>query len=73
MQTIVLTSAQSPNKQTDMVASRHRGIGPPPLRYCPRDCFCWLPIFVDIQLLHPSASPRTSKALALIWYRALIW
>ena len=28
------------------------------LRYCPQDCFCWLPIFVDIQLLHPSASPR---------------
>jgi len=25
------------------------------LRYCPRDFFCWLPIFVDIQLLHPSA------------------
>jgi len=21
-------------------------------------CFCWLPIFVDNQLLHPSASPR---------------
>jgi len=22
------------------------------LRYCPRDCFCWLPNFVDIQLVH---------------------
>ena len=20
------------------------------LRYCPRECFCWLPIFVKIQL-----------------------
>ena len=28
------------------------------LRYCPRDCFCWRPNFVDIQLVHPSASPR---------------
>jgi len=25
--------------------------------------FCWLPIFVDIQLLHPSASPRERARL----------
>ena len=32
------------------------------LRYCPRDCFCWLPIFVVIQL-----PPTRAQFLLLCW------